>query len=199
MERPDLVSVEIIEINENKEMAREYGAMSVPRTFINEILTADGLEAEEMFMESLLLGKKSYRITDEEGAEPTKKVFDVIILGAGPAGLTAAIYARRSGLSTVVLESATIGGQISLTPAVENYPGFPNIAGNTLVELMAKQTLEYVDVHEGTPVENIVNEDGVFRLETSRGEFKSRAVIIATGASHRMLGAKGEERLSGRA
>ena len=198
VERPDMVSIEIIEINENKEMAREFGAMSVPRTFINETLTADGLEAEEMFMESLLLGKKAYRITEDEDAKPTQRVFDVIILGAGPAGLTAAIYARRSGLSSIILESATIGGQISLTPQVENYPGFPNIAGNTLVELMAKQTLEYSDIHEGATIEKAVNEDGVFRFTTTRGEFKSRAVILATGASHRSLGATGEERLGGR-
>ena len=183
VERPDMVSIEIIEINENKEMAREFGAMSVPRTFINETLTADGLEAEEMFIESLLLGKKAYRITEDEEAEPTQRVFDVIILGAGPAGLTAAIYARSSGLSSIILESSTIGGQISLTPQVENYPGFPNIAGNTLVELMAKQTLEYSDIHEGATIEKAVNEDGVFRFTTTRGEFKSRAVILATGAS----------------
>ena len=198
VERPDLVSLEIIEINENIETARKYGAMSVPRTFINETLTADGLEAEELFMESLLLGKKAYRASrdDEEGA--IESTFDVIILGAGPAGLTAAIYARRSGLKAVILEAATIGGQISLTPAVENYPGFPNIAGNTLVELMAKQTLEYVDVHEGAMVDSVSNDKGVFTVETTLGAFKSRALILATGASHRKLGAKGEERLGGR-
>ncbi|MCK4911301.1 MAG: FAD-dependent oxidoreductase [Thermodesulfovibrionales bacterium] len=198
VERPDLVSLEIIEINENIETARKYGAMSVPRTFINETLTADGLEAEEMFMESLLLGKKAYRASHDDGEEPIESTFDVIILGAGPAGLTAAIYARRSGLKAVVLETATIGGQISLTPAVENYPGFPNIAGNTLVELMAKQTLEYVDVHEGAMVDSISDDKGVFTVETTLGAFKSRALILATGASHRKLGAKGEERLGGR-
>ena len=198
VERPDLVSLEIIEINENIETARKYGAMSVPRTFINETLTADGLEAEELFMESLLLGKKAIRASrdDEEGA--IESTFDVIILGAGPAGLTAAIYARRSGLKAVILEAATIGGQISLTPAVENYPGFPNIAGNTLVELMAKQTLEYADVHEGAMIESISDDKGVFTVETTLGAFKSRALILATGASHRKLGAKGEERLGGR-
>ncbi len=98
VERPDMVSLEIIEINENIELARKYGAMSVPRTFINETLTADGLEAEEMFMESLLLGKKAYRISRDDDDEPIESTFDVIILGAGPAGLTAAIYARRARL-----------------------------------------------------------------------------------------------------
>jgi len=198
VERPDLVSLEIIEINENIEIARKYGAMSVPRTFINETLTADGLEPEELFMESLLLGKKANRASRGDDEEPLESTFDVIILGAGPAGLTAAIYARRSGLKVVVLEAATIGGQISLTPAVENDPGIPNIAGNTLVELMAKQTLEYADVHEGAVVESVSNEKGVFTVETTRGTFKSRALILATGASHRKLGAKGEERLGGR-
>jgi thioredoxin reductase (NADPH) len=165
-------------------MAQEYGAMSVPRTFINENLTADGLEAEEMFMESLVLGHKAYRVSDVEGDETLETIFDIIVLGAGPAGLTSAIYAKRSGMNTVVLELKTIGGQISITPAIENYPGFPNIAGNTLVELMAKQALKV--------------EDGVVTVETVRGDFYSRALILATGASHRKLGAKGEERLGGR-
>ncbi len=198
VERPDLVSMEVIEINENIELARQYGAMSVPRTFINETLTADGLEPEELFIESLLMGKKAYRVSRDSEEEPLESTFDVIILGAGPAGLTAAIYARRSGLKTVVLEQATIGGQISLTPAVENYPGFPNIAGNTLVELMAKQTLEYSDVLEGTAVEGVSDDNGIFTLDTTRGAFKCRSLILTTGASHRTLGAKGEERLSGR-
>jgi thioredoxin reductase (NADPH) len=190
--------VEIIEINENRDLAREYGAMSVPRTFINETLTADGLEAEEMFMESLLLGKKAFKVGRSEDEGPVERSFDVVILGAGPAGLTAAIYAKRSGLGAVVLEKATMGGQISLTPSVENYPGFPRIAGNTLVELMAKQALEYTEVHEGTPVEDVSEKGGVFTLKTPKGDFTCRALILATGASHRKLGVKGEERLGGR-
>ena len=177
-------------------MALEYGAMSVPRTFINEQLTATGLEPEDMFMESLLLGKKAVRASGEEDTK--EHSFDIVILGAGPAGFTAAIYARRSGLTAVVLEKSTMGGQIALTPSVENYPGFPHIAGNTLVELMAKQALEYSDVIEGTKVEDITPTGDGFVLSTTRGEFTCRAIILATGASHRKLGAPGEERLGGR-
>jgi len=177
-------------------MAQEYGAMSVPRTFINENLTADGLEPEELFMESLLLGKKAIRVEMDEDAH--EQSFDVVILGAGPAGLTAAIYAKRSGLTTIVLEKSVMGGQIALTPSVENYPGFPHIAGNTLVELMAKQALEYTDVLEGAKVESVKPIKNGYSIATTRGEFKCRAIILATGASHRKLGAPGEERLSGR-
>lgn len=202
MAKPGLVTAEIIEIQENRDLAERYGAFSVPKTYINEQLTAEGLEPEEYFVASLLKGERVLHDEHEHGnvleADP-EKTYDIIILGGGPAGLTAAIYAQRSGLQSVVIEQATVGGQIALTPAVENYPGFPKIAGKTLVELMVNQARQYVPVVEGVALQSLRrNEEGTFLVNTSRGTFQSQALIIATGASHRNLGVEGEKRLSGR-
>lgn len=190
------MSVEIVEIYENRDMAERDGALSVPKTFINGEETSQGLESEEAFIESLISGRKATVVVHSKHA--LKEKYDVVIFGAGPAGLTAAIYAQRSGLDTAIFERATIGGQIAITPIVENYPGFPRIAGNTLVEMMAKQAMQYVPIAEGMAVSDVRVEGGTFRLATERGEFAARAIILATGASHRKLGAKGEEALGGR-
>jgi len=190
------VSVEIVEIYENRDLAERDGALSVPKTFISGEESSEGLESEEAFIESLITGKKATVVVHSK--HKLKDNYDVVIFGAGPAGLTAAIYAQRSGLDTAIFERATIGGQIAITPVVENYPGFPRIAGNTLVEMMAKQAMQYVPIAEGMAVSDVKRDGGVFRLSTERGEFTTRAIILATGASHRKLGAKGEEALGGR-
>ncbi len=118
--RPDLVSVDIIEIFEHQDIAAARGVQSVPQTFMNGVLVAQGAEPEEFFIESLFTVKEPDLILPEEpGGDET---VDLLIVGAGPAGLTAAIYAGRSGLSTAVIERKTIGGQIMITPVVENYP-----------------------------------------------------------------------------
>jgi thioredoxin reductase (NADPH) len=124
----------------------------------------------------------------------------LVILGSGPAGLTAALYAARARLEPLVVTGNQLGGQISITSEVENYPGFPEgTTGPELVELMQKQAERFgarllidevseVDFREGPP----------FRLKSHSETFEARAVIIATGASPRRLGVPGEERLIGR-
>jgi len=119
------------------------------------------------------------------------------VIGAGPAGLTAAIYAERSGLKTVVLEKAMIGGQVSLTPVVENWPGVKSVPGARLMEMMAEQARQYTDIHENEQVEEIKIGKKI-DIITRQRTYEARAVIVAMGADHLKLGVAGEDRFSGR-
>jgi thioredoxin reductase (NADPH) len=192
----DLVSAEIIEIYENKDLAEKYAAMSVPKTFVNETLVSPGLQPEEYFVESLVEAKPVEYVMPR-GREDLRD-YDIVVVGGGPAALTAAVYAERSGLKSIVFERANLGGQIAITPVVENYPGFSNIAGKTLVELMAKQAMEYSPVLQGVTVEDIKKKNKLFEIVTGKGVYTAKAVIIATGAENRRLGVTGEKRFAGR-
>lgn len=122
---------------------------------------------------------------------------DILIIGAGPAGLTAAIYARRAEKSVLVLERESFGGQINYSPKIENYPGFASVSGAELADTFVSQALELgaeVDIAEVTAIRP---HDGVFTVETDSGCHDARAVILATGAKHRHLGVPGEEELIG--
>jgi len=121
---------------------------------------------------------------------------DVVIVGGGPAGLTAGIYGARSGLKTVVVEKGVLGGQVATTPIVENYPGLKQIGGKTLVDILVTHALEYVQIFPGEAVVEITPNDPI-NVQTSRRKFKTRAVLMATGATYRNLGVPGESRLSG--
>ena len=196
IEKKDLVSVEIIEIYENIDLAEKYAAMSVPKTFIGETLIASGLLPEDYFIESIVEGKPVEYVMPA-GRQDIKD-YDIVVIGGGPAGLTAAMYAERSGLKSIVFEGANAGGQISITPVVENYPGFARIAGKMLVDMMLKQTLEYSILLQGVGVNDIKKKDGGFEVSTGRGIYSARAIIIATGAGSRTLNVPGETRLAGR-
>lgn len=198
--RRDLISVEVIEIYENRDLAEELGIVSVPQTYINNILTAPGVEGEESFVSSVLEPKTPEKAVKFESTEappgPIKK--DVVIIGGGPAGLTAAIYAERAGLKTVVLERTALGGQVAITHLVENYPGFPRIPGKTLVELLVQHAAQYSEIHTGEDVKEIEKRDGEFHIKTNRTTYISKAIIIATGASSKRLNVPGEKRYYGR-
>lgn len=198
--KKDLVNVEIIEIYENKDIALELGIVSVPQTYINDILTAPGVESEDDFINSLLnpgTPHEGIRFEYTEiPSEPIKK--DIVIIGGGPAGLTAAIYAERAGLKTVVLERTALGGQVAITPLVENYPGFAHIPGKTLVELLVQQAAQYTEIHVGEDVKDIHKRDSEFHVKTNRANYISKAIIIATGASNKRLDVPGEKRFYGR-
>ncbi len=196
IERPDLVSAEAVEIYENRDMAEKFGAMSVPRTFVNDVLTASGLEPEEHFMESLVEGKRVEDVMPA-GKEELRE-YDVVILGGGPAGLTSAIYAGRSGLRSIIFERANVGGQVTITPVVENYPGFARIQGKALVDMMAQQAAQYAPIVEGIGVDSIKKTDKGLEISTKRGLYTARAIILATGAAHRTLDVPGEEEFAGR-
>jgi thioredoxin reductase (NADPH) len=196
VEKKELISAEVIEIYENPDLAETYGAMSVPTTYLDEDLLSSGLQPEDAFIESIVEGK-AVDYAMPVGREEIRD-YDIVVVGGGPAGLTAAIYGERSGLKSIVLEKANVGGQISITPVVENYPGFVQIAGKTLVDLMARQTLEYSALLQGTGANDIRKKKGGFEVSTGRGIYNARAVILATGADSRKLNVSGENRLAGR-
>lgn len=194
--RPDLVTAEIIEIFENQDLAEEKGIISVPQTFINGTLTSPGVEPEEFFIESLLTLKRPEIVTEIISDKPVET--DLVIFGAGPAGLTAAIYAVRAGLKTVVVEKSNVGGQVSITPVVENYPGFTKIAGKSLVDLITQQALQYVDIHISEEIKELEKKEDRFHIKTNRAYYIARGLIIATGVSSRELNIPGEKRFWGR-
>jgi len=193
--KPELISLEIVDIQANPHLADLYSAHSVPQTFANDVLIAQGAQPEELFILSLeKMTEQTVFIPDIE-ADLIEN--DLVIVGGGPAGLTAAIYAVRSGLNTAVVERDTLGGQVATTPLVENYPGFTQVGGKALVDLLVSHALEYVTIFQGEEVMDIQPEEGLTVL-TSRRRFKTKAVLLATGATHRHLGVPGESRLSGR-
>lgn len=194
VERPDLISLEIIDIQANPDLADQYSAQSVPQTYANEVLIAQGAQAEELFVLSLdKMEQQTLFIPDSDAQEVEA---DLVIIGGGPAGLTAGIYAARSGLRSVIIEKGALGGQVATTPVVENYPGLTQVGGKTLVDLMATHALQYANIFQGEEVMDIRPGDPITVL-TSRRRFLAKAVLLATGASYRHLGAPGESRLSG--
>jgi len=195
IEKPELVSLEIIDIQVHPEIADQYSAQSVPQAFANEKLIAQGAQTEELFMLSLEKIEQQTVFIPESDAELVET--DIVIVGGGPAGLTAGIYTVRSGLKAAVVERGALGGQVATTPVVENYPGFTSVGGKTLVDIMVNHALEYVQIFQGEEVIEIEPGD-LIKVLTSRRRFLARAVLLATGASHRHLGAAGEYRLAGR-
>ena len=125
--------------------------------------------------------------------------YDVIIIGSGPAGLTAAIYATRAALKTLVIAGNTAGGQLMITTDVENYPGFPTgVQGPELMELWRKQAERFQADFVDDNVSKVDFTKRPFRTWTSGGLHESRSVIIATGANAKFLGLPNEDRLKGR-
>ncbi|MBU1611725.1 MAG: FAD-dependent oxidoreductase, partial [Proteobacteria bacterium] len=203
--RPDLVSAESVEIDEHPDLAEKYGVGSVPQTNYTESFGQLGLMPEERFILELVTGKDAEKelrkgavpgMPQAEAGEPGE--FDLVIVGAGPGGLTAGIYAERSGLKTIILEKAIVGGQVATTPVVENYPGYASIPGKTLMDIMSEHARQYARIHEGEGVNSITRTEEGFELTTDRGIYTAKAVILSTGATYRKLGAPGEEKYFGR-
>lgn len=195
---PALVSAESVEIFENQDLAEKLGSLAVPQTFMNNVFTGNGLQPEFMFLDSLFSLKEPKLAAEEFSGEPQDK--DLVIIGAGPAGLTAAIYAARAGLDCVVLEKSAIGGQVSITPVVENYPGFMSIGGKSLTDLIAQQAMQYAEIHVGESVIEATRDqeaDRIF-LKTNQAIYHAKAVLIATGATYRPLEAQGAQKFYGR-
>ena len=124
-------------------------------------------------------------------------MYDIIVVGAGPAGLTAALYARRAEKSVLVIEKNTFGGQITHSPRVENYPGFAVMSGTEFADKLVSQVLDQGAEIELDAVTGIEGELGNYTVKTENGEFCAKTVIIATGSHHRQLGLPKENDFTG--
>lgn len=140
------------------------------------------------------------RIFEQEGRRTMdKKIYDVIIVGGGPGGYTAALYATRAGLSTLILEKMAVGGQMAATSVIDNYPGFDEgIDGFSLGEKMKAGAEKFGAETVFAEVTGSLLEGNVKEIQTTEGTFYSKTVIIATGASPRKLGLEEEDKLVGR-
>ena len=124
-------------------------------------------------------------------------MYDIVVVGAGPAGLTAALYARRAERSVLVLEKSTFGGQMTYSPKIENYPTVISASGNELADKMVEQVLAQgaeIDMDTVTALEKT---DAGFKVIGENATYEARSVILALGAKHRMLGLEGEATLVG--
>lgn len=125
--------------------------------------------------------------------------YDLIIIGGGPAGLTSAIYAGRQGMKAVVLEMMTGAGSGYMVPSMENYPGFHNISGKDLLEIMREQAEKHVMMKNMEEVKEIdVTDSSSIRVTTSKADYNTKAIIISTGSRHRRLKVPGEIDFLGR-
>lgn len=123
---------------------------------------------------------------------------DILVVGGGPAGLTAALYALRNGKTVTILEKNGFGGQITYSPKVENWPGTRQMSGNEFADALVEQVLSMGAEAELEEAVSVLREDGGFRVQTESGRsFQAGAVILACGVKHRMLGLPGETELVG--
>jgi thioredoxin reductase (NADPH) len=133
------------------------------------------------------------------GKSPVGDEYDVIIIGAGPAGLAAAVYTGRARLKTLVLEKAIPGGQILRTDWIENYPGFPDgVSPPELMKNFKAQAERFGAKIEIDEVIRILKTESLWMISGTRKEYETKSVIVATGSNYRKLGIAGEERLTGR-
>ncbi len=125
------------------------------------------------------------------------KIIDIAIIGSGPGGMTAAIYAARAGLKTVVFEKSTIGGQMGYTNEIENFPGIDKISGFDLAVILNEQAKKFNAEYINEEVKEIKKEGSLFSITTSNGQYSAYTVVLALGASPRTLGLESEKKLRG--
>lgn len=127
-----------------------------------------------------------------------EKIYDVVIIGAGPAGMTAAVYASRANLSTLMIERGIPGGQMANTEAVENYPGFDTILGPELSTKMFEHAKKFGAEYAYGDVNEIIDGEEYKVIVSGKKQYKTRTIIITTGAEYKKLGIPGETELGGR-
>ena len=175
---------------DQEEAARDYvQQMNNGKQIIPTIVFAD---------DSILVEPSDAELADKLGIQREAKLtyYDLIIVGGGPTGLTAGIYATREGLSTLMIERSGIGGQAAITQEIENYPGFPEpVSGGDLSDRLRKQAERFgVEILAAQEVTSIGHDSGQIVVQVQSGEmYCSPAAVLATGASYRRLGVPGEE------
>lgn len=127
-----------------------------------------------------------------------EKIYDVIIIGAGPAGMTAALYASRANLSTLMIERGIPGGQMANTEDIENYPGYDSILGPDLSQKMFDHSKAFGAEYAYGDVQSISDETEYKIVHAHNRDYKARAIILASGAQYKKIGVPGEEELGGR-
>ncbi|MGG0753298.1 thioredoxin-disulfide reductase [Brevibacillus laterosporus] len=127
-----------------------------------------------------------------------QKIYDVIIAGAGPAGMTAAVYTSRANMSTLMLERGIPGGQMANTEDIENFPGFTSILGPDLSNKMFEHAQKFGAEYQYGDIKEIRDDNPYKIVVVGDKEYKAKSIIVATGAEHRLLGAPGEKEYSGR-
>lgn len=125
-------------------------------------------------------------------------MYDVIIIGGGAAGLTAALNTRRAGKSVLILEGDCIGGQIALSPKVENFPSYPQIAGSEFIDALFSQVTDWGAEFEFDKVTSVADNGDFFTINGEYGAYEGKSIIIATGVHHRTMGIAREEELVGK-
>lgn len=187
------VHYDYIDIEQQPEAIAEVERLNNGMRSIPTIIFPDG---------SILVEPSNAQLAQQLGLklEASRRFYDVVIVGSGPAGLTAAIYASREGLSTLVLEKSGIGGQVGMTRQMDNFPGFDEgVNGAELAGRLRRQAERFgVEIVQAQYVSGL-GEDGAYRLVRTEGgrEYCGSAVILATGSHYRRLGVPGESRLIG--
>ena len=187
------VPYEWIDIDKDTSAASFVRSVNSGRQIIPTIVFKDG---------SFLAEPSNDELARKLGISLTAKrtFYDVIIVGGGPAGLTAAIYAAREGIDALVIEKSALGGQAGVTERIDNYPGFPEgVGGAELAERMVEQARRYgVELLSAVAVKSLQSADRHVTVQTEAGdEYCASAVIVATGSTYRRLGVPGEDEFLG--
>lgn len=207
----DRITADMVESSEFPQVVKLYEVFGVPKTVINETHAIDGaVPAVTVYMEILkAVDPGVYRQIDEmiresDGTRKARKVdpshsYEVLIVGAGPAAMSAALYAARKGLDVAMI-AATIGGQMTYTGRVDNYLGFPSVSGSDLAEVFRKHMERYpVSEAFGSSVIDVGKDGESFTVSTKDGRrFMGKAVIYCAGKEYRKLGVPNEDRFIGK-
>lgn len=142
--------------------------------------------------------ENSCKVCDKEGKAEERKIYDVVIMGGGPAGLTAGLYASRARLDVVLLERGLAGGQIAGTNVIDNYPGFRKISGMELAQKLEDHAKDFGLKIELCEIKCMERKDDLFHVTTSSGDFRGKTIILTTGVKPRSLGIPGEKEYKGK-
>ena len=183
-----------IDIEENPEYVEVVEKINDGKRSVPTIVFPDG---------SVLVEPSNAELAEKMGlqTEAKRSFYDVIIIGGGPTGLTAAIYLAREGFETLVIERGALGGQAGMTQSMENFPGFDEgISGNEFADRLGRQARRFgVEILQASEVKQVDREDSGYICVTTRNKrsYGSKAVLLATGAHYRRLGVPGEDGLVG--